>query len=450
VVPVSVRPRRTGRPRGERGAVIVTVALVMIALLLVAALAVDVGYSRMVQRGAQGAADAAALAAARELGELPDAGPAQQEASVLAARNMVGPDATVTTRACTAGEAVVAANARCYRSGDVAIVVETPFVPDGADPEAEYVRVRVCEANPQFFSAVAGVKLTSCATAVAERRQIGNPFGTGIIVLAPPETCPGLEIQGNADISVTTVGAVYVDEACPNNAMQGIGNSLRLEAGLISVVGGTSFNSCGPHCFPGAQPKTGQQPIGDPLGDLPHPPLPTTTSSCASGNGTTCSPGRYNSKKDFGGGQGTITLQPGIHYFRNGVDFRNKSVVVAGPPSPDTGNGVLLFIESGVLDMQGNGTVELTPPDLGDYAGISIYQGRSNTGTSKITGNTEKNMGTVYAPVGRLEIGGNARRNIDGMLIADSLYMFGNMDLNLVPPMDISPVMPEEVIGLYR
>ena len=59
-------------------------------------------------------------------------------------------------------------------------------------------------------------------------------------------------------------------------------------------------------------------------------------------------------------------------------------------------------------------------------------------------------MGTVYAPVGRLEIGGNARRNIDGMLIADSLYMFGNMDLNLVPPMDISPVMPEEVIGLYR
>ena len=53
--------------KGNRGAVIVVVAIVMIVLLGIAALAVDIGYVAVTKNELQNIADAAALAGAREL-----------------------------------------------------------------------------------------------------------------------------------------------------------------------------------------------------------------------------------------------------------------------------------------------------------------------------------------------------------------------------------------------
>ena len=55
--------RVRGRFRGERGAAVIYVAVVLFLLLGMAALAVDVGYNRVVRNQLQNAADAAALAA---------------------------------------------------------------------------------------------------------------------------------------------------------------------------------------------------------------------------------------------------------------------------------------------------------------------------------------------------------------------------------------------------
>ena len=53
--------------RGERGQVLVQVALLMVAFLILLALAIDVGHIYQVRRQMQNAADAGALAGAREL-----------------------------------------------------------------------------------------------------------------------------------------------------------------------------------------------------------------------------------------------------------------------------------------------------------------------------------------------------------------------------------------------
>lgn len=59
--------RRNTARRGERGAILVIAALVMVALFGMAALAIDIANARQQQRQAQGSSDAAALAAAQDL-----------------------------------------------------------------------------------------------------------------------------------------------------------------------------------------------------------------------------------------------------------------------------------------------------------------------------------------------------------------------------------------------
>lgn len=53
--------------RGERGAILVMAAILMIAMMGVAAVAIDVSNARQVQRQARGTADAASLAGAQDL-----------------------------------------------------------------------------------------------------------------------------------------------------------------------------------------------------------------------------------------------------------------------------------------------------------------------------------------------------------------------------------------------
>ena len=55
--------------RNERGAVAIYVALTMVVFLGIAALAIDVGYTRVARTELQRAADAAALAGARQMGQ---------------------------------------------------------------------------------------------------------------------------------------------------------------------------------------------------------------------------------------------------------------------------------------------------------------------------------------------------------------------------------------------
>jgi hypothetical protein len=140
-----------GRLRLEAGQTVVLVAALLPLLLGLGAIAVDVGYWYVVRKAAQDAADAAALAAARELGT----------GSLAKARAEA-----------TAGTYVVA------NMPDASWTVEFPYVPNpvdagnqvGGDPDYTKVEVTVSHETGSFFGRLFGlIEPTVSRRAVAER-----------------------------------------------------------------------------------------------------------------------------------------------------------------------------------------------------------------------------------------------------------------------------------------
>jgi Flp pilus assembly protein TadG len=95
---------RAARDDGDRGAVLIYAAVVMVGLMAMATFVVDFGMFWVARRQAQNAADAAAYAAAVALGQdssgnRTDAGIAKQTALAIAARNLVWGEAPGITAA---------------------------------------------------------------------------------------------------------------------------------------------------------------------------------------------------------------------------------------------------------------------------------------------------------------------------------------------------------------
>lgn len=136
------------RLRHEAGQTVVLFAVLLPLFLGLGAIAVDIGYWYVVKKTAQDAADAAALAAAREL---PNDSSARQVAADYVYANM--PDADPPE-------------------------IEFPYIPDGADtgvvgggePDYRRIEVTVTHATGTFFGRLFGlVEPTVSSRAVAER-----------------------------------------------------------------------------------------------------------------------------------------------------------------------------------------------------------------------------------------------------------------------------------------
>jgi hypothetical protein len=325
------------------------------------------------------------------------------------------------------------------------------------------VSVTVCEDTPTYFAATVGLEAPRvCRQAVARRYQAGLSHGRGLLTV-DPEACPGLEIQGSSDVKIDSAGGVFVDSSC-GTAMEGTGAKWTLSASVISMVGDFAFNACKEDtCTLSRTPLVRQPPVGDPLRDLPAPPKPGTAAVChTSGSEIRCRPGYHDdSPKKFGNGNLTVVLEPGIHWFSNGVEFGSLDVRVADAPvstDPDgadgaglgTGTGALLYVDRGSFDLSGNGTVDLRPPTAGTYEGISIFTGRDNLAVAKITGNTGSRVGTIYTPEAKLELGGNTGWTVTGMVVAARTSLFGTMDLRIDPKEPASAQPPVEDLGLER
>src|SRR5262249_22344840 len=102
-----------------------------------------------------------------------------------------------------------------------------------------------------------------------------------------------------------------------------------------------------------------------------------------------------------------------------------------------TGNGVFLFNAGssyngttdggteGAITLGGNGTIELSGPSSGPYAGVVIFQSRRNTRPLSLGGNGSAGISsTIYAPAASLGLSGNAQ--VNGSLIVSTLSVTGN------------------------
>jgi hypothetical protein len=128
-------------------------------------------------------------------------------------------------------------------------------------------------------------------------------------------------------------------------------------------------------------------------------------------------------------GQANVILNPGIYYMQGG----GFSLSGQGNLS---GNGVMIYNDpinaSDKVSLTGQGSVTLSPPTTGTYAGMVIYQDHSTTNsadTAPIALTGQGNMtvtGTIYAARAALNATGQGGVNIMGsQFIGDTMSVTG-------------------------
>jgi Flp pilus assembly protein TadG len=167
--------------RSQRGVAIVFIMAALVALLLMGALALDVGHATLNKARLQNATDAAALAAAKMLDNTHNTTLATTEALIAFGAN-----------AGTTGNQELA-GAYANGGGQITITVQysatlPPFTPGSAT--GPYVRVKATGFNrPAFLAGLAGIpQMTVGATAVAVNPTINNACNIApmMVAAAPP------------------------------------------------------------------------------------------------------------------------------------------------------------------------------------------------------------------------------------------------------------------------
>ena len=242
-----------------------------------------------------------------------------------------------------------------------------------------------------------------------------NPTASGAVTAAGNATVQlpgGLYVASNSPSAVTVTGNAKVEVGKPLQVVGGVSRSGNAAATKTGVPAATS----------------------DPLAGLPTPSLSGLTNFGAvnvSGNTTrTLTPGIYTSIQVTGNAK--VTLAPGRYIILGG------GLTVSGNASL-TGTGVLIFNAGsayngttdggtyGAITLGGNGALTLSPGTAGNdpYAGVLIFQSRTNTKVLNVSGNSSLNVqGTIYAPAAQLYLSGNG--SLRDTFVVNTLYAGGN------------------------
>ncbi|MGP0065797.1 MAG: Ig-like domain repeat protein [Isosphaeraceae bacterium] len=243
------------------------------------------------------------------------------------------------------------------------------------------------------------------------------------IIVLDPSAGGALSLSGSASINIA--GGVYVDSSS-SSALSAGGNA-SVKASVIDVHGGVQKS--GNASFSPA-PSTGATTVADPLASLASPSAsgPIGSESLSGNSSATINPGIYSQITVSGNAK--LTMNPGIYIIEGG------GFSVSGNGSV-SGTGVMVYNTKssagvyGSITLSGNGAISLTPPTAGAYAGILIFQDRSDAKALTFSGNALQGIsGTIYAPKAQLAESGNAQLN--AALIVDMLTISGNGVSNTV------------------
>ncbi len=204
-----------------------------------------------------------------------------------------------------------------------------------------------------------------------------------------PTTGNAVIASGNAVVKLP--GGLYVDSSAAN-AVTASGNA-QINAGYThQVKGGVTASGNASATKTGTPSST-----SDPLSSLPLPSVTGLTNygavSVAGNSSTTLQPGIYTSIQISGNAKVTLSNSgPAIYIIEGG------GLTVSGNASL-SGTGVLIFNAGsayngttdggkfGSINLGGNGTISLSGMTSGVYAGVVIYQSRSNTQGLSLSGN---------------------------------------------------------------
>jgi hypothetical protein len=386
----------------RKGTTTVVVALCLAPLIGASAFVIDGGMLMAERRRAQGIADAAAHAAACSLYKnyatdhgLDPQGKAQAFALAIAAANGYGSDATST------------------------VTIHIPPTSGSNNGKTGYVEAIVQYNQPRYFSGIFGsAAIPVKARAVSRVISYDKPS----IILLEPTASGALNVTGNGELD--TDGSVQVNSSNSTAAIF-TGNSEINVQGRIDVTG--NYRTSGSVTF-SEMPHPNQAAMSDPLGSLAPPAQPGNVGQ-STNNGTIYSPGVYSSISIPG--TKVVTFQSGTYYFTTGgLNISGSGVIY--------GKNVLLYFgpNAGSISVSGSGTLNLTPPTSGDYAGISIYQDRNNGTAMTLSGSTTMSRdGAIYAPAATVSVTGSTNGTpFATQVIAERLNLSGSGVLKLQSP----------------
>jgi hypothetical protein len=229
-----------------------------------------------------------------------------------------------------------------------------------------------------------------------------------------------LNVSGNASVSIS--GLIQVDSRSAT-AVQASDNAT-ITSSAIHVVGGV--HTSGSATF-SVTPVTGSASVFDPEAGLAVPTGGTNQGSVNLGGNQsqTINPGVYGQISVSGNAR--LTMNPGTYVLAGGGFSVTGNAGV-------TGNGVMLYNAGsnygttgsggnfGGITLSGNGTISLTAPTTGIYAGVLIFQERDNNRAVSLSGNgvAGLNGGLIYAPQALLNISGNAQLRHSPLIVGQS------------------------------
>ena len=381
---------RFGRDR--RGAMAVTLGLLMTSFAGMVALSVDVTDWYSTRRAMQSAADAAALGGAYALYN----GGSNSQATAAATT-----DAQLNLGGFAKGAAVSVA----IDSGSQAVTATLSK-----------------QADVMLSGLFMGTSPTITATATAGIVSSGTASGQApyCLIITSPSAANTLTLSGSSSIQASGCGVVV--------------NST--SSGAINISGNTTVRSktlCGPggHLVSGSSTlnaaETSCSAVPDPLASWPAPSAASPTNPCNYTNFQTYGNNFYRYTRPDGTsftnttGASSITLSPGIYcggisfgaytnaVFQSGIYvLRNGGLNTAGNTTA-TGSGVSFYLtgvgtavqlQNDYVDLSAQTTLTITAPTTGPMAGIAIYQDHTSatgTLTNTLSGNSTVNFtGVLY------------------------------------------------------
>lgn len=407
-LPQALFQRSTRRNRlASRGQALVIFAMCSLVLFGALALAVDAGYLMAQRRGAQGAADAAALAAAKAVQR-------QQQSNAVAT-----------------GQYYASANGFPNGSTNTVTISHPPSSGSRAG-DALCVQATVLHNATRFFvGAIYTGTWTVSATGTACAELTARPYA--LVALEPGGD--GLTSGGNSYLTITNGGALSDSDI----NICGTASWIQADGPLDAVSGITICSNADVE----AATMTGNAaPMSDPLASVPEPscggasyPDPDIKNSTPSP--ITLAPGNYPNGITISGNNKTIIFQSGIYCF--GDDLKTNGGA-SGNTLTSQGNSVLfLFRGDAVLNINGGGNHLIINSGPGGgcpssvaacAAKIVIFYADGNCEDLWLVGGNNTVIdGIIYAPCSQAHLGGSSGSRIIGQVIVGEADIVGGSDL---------------------
>lgn len=247
--------------------------------------------------------------------------------------------------------------------------------------------------------------------------------GLGCILSLDPHASGATTGQGSTNVVLN--GCSLYDNSDSSTALT-VGGSAQITALSVGVVGNLTGRS---NITTTQGIITGAAVVADPYVNASYPAFSGCTQQNFSAKNTvTIDPGVYCGGMKLNA-NANVTLNPGIYYLDGGSLTMNGGAVM-------TGSGVTLVFTSqnisgyATASINGNATVNLTPPKTGGTAGIVVFGDRripTGTAFSFNGGATQYLGGAIYLPTAAVSYSGGANTGTScTQLIGNTVTFTGN------------------------